>query len=267
MGELVVVGTVVHDRALVVIGVGKEAIEGGGLRDEEHEQQAGGEDEGRGDDGEAIAGFVEEGFHAGEDLLAATGARAEGGDPAGGAEFGNAGEGGGVGFGGAELGDDPIVTGDLALAFDLAANPPEGGLDGEEGAEEALEQAVPIVTTGEMAGFVEDDVFDLGGREVLNQALGQDDGRMAIADGDGHGEARVDHDAGVTIEGVGRGDIEKGALALDAANDPEGDAEAEQAEGGESARGAGEHGECVVLGDLDYRGREGLEVEWFDRGG
>ena len=161
--ELATVLAVGDDGTGVVGAESEEMAVWGGLGDGKKEKEASAENERGGGGRHAIAGAIEEGFETGENLLAATGTGGEEGSVAERGEFGDAGEGFGVGLRCAGVGDDPIVAGHFAFAVELAADEVDGGVDEEHGAEEAFAEGGPVVAAFEMGGFVKEHEAELIG--------------------------------------------------------------------------------------------------------
>src|SRR5439155_16820179 len=120
-------------------------------------------------------------------------------------------QGGGVGDGVGAGGDGDVVAAELTLLAEAGADPPDGGMEEEEGFDHGLEDVPEVVGAADVGELVGEDGFELlggedgegGGREQderTDHPYGQraDDARRqtegdASADADAAGEA---HEAG-----------------------------------------------------------------------
>ena len=96
---------------------------------------------------------------------------------------------GGVGEGVGAGGDGYVVAAELALLAEAGANPPDGGMEEEEGLDHGLEDVPEIVGAANVGEFVGEDGFELVGGESSESAGGQQDERAHHAYGERAGDA------------------------------------------------------------------------------
>jgi hypothetical protein len=133
-------------------------------------------------------------------------------------ECGSVGEGIGAG------GDGYVVAAEFALLTEAGSDPPDGGVEEEEGFDHGLEDVPEIVGATDVGEFVGEDSFKLIGGESSKSARGQQDEWAHHADGewagdacgDAQGYAAVDSDA-VGESGEAGGELRRYLLSSGAA--------------------------------------------------
>jgi hypothetical protein len=105
-------------------------------------------------------------------------------------EFHNTREAGRVGSRTSGGGDHQVIAGDFALQVDASGDPAYHRMQREEGFDDALRQQRAIVVTRQMAGFMRDDLLELGGVQSIEKGGGNEDRGAKWPDG--HGRRDVD---------------------------------------------------------------------------